>query len=29
LSAANDVDDLIEQYHFVAAEFIKGNAKPY
>ncbi len=29
MSAANDVDELIEQYHFVAAEFIKGNAKPY
>jgi hypothetical protein len=29
MAAADEVDQLIEQYHLVAAEFIKGNAQPY
>ena len=29
MATVEDLDHVIEQYHVVAAEFIKGNAKPY
>jgi len=29
LSAVEDVDEAIEQYHLAAAEFIRGNPEPY
>jgi ketosteroid isomerase-like protein len=29
MAAVDDVDQLIEQYHLAAAEFIKGNPEPY
>jgi hypothetical protein len=29
MAGVEDLDHVIEQYHLVAAEFIKGNAEPY
>jgi ketosteroid isomerase-like protein len=29
MATVEDLDHVIEQYHLVAGEFIKGNAKPY
>ena len=29
MAGVKDLDHVIEQYHLVAAEFIKGNAEPY
>jgi ketosteroid isomerase-like protein len=29
MSAVDDVDEALEQYHLAAAEFIKGNPEPY
>jgi len=29
MSAVDDVDEVIEQYHLAAAEFVKGNPEPY
>jgi len=28
MAAADDVDELIEQYHLAIDEFLKGNPKP-
>jgi ketosteroid isomerase-like protein len=29
MSAVDNVDEVLEQYHLAAAEFIKGNPEPY
>ncbi len=29
MSAVDDVDQVIEQYKFTTAEFVKGNPEPY
>jgi ketosteroid isomerase-like protein len=29
MSAVDDVDEVLEQYHLAAEEFIKGNPEPY
>ena len=29
MSAVDEVDEVLEQYHLAAAEFIKGNPEPY
>jgi ketosteroid isomerase-like protein len=29
MSAVDDIDEVLEQYHLAVAEFIKGNPEPY
>ncbi len=29
MAAVDDLDEVLEQYHLAAAEFVKGNPEPY
>ncbi len=29
MAAVDDLDEIVEQYHLAAREFIKGNPEPY